>query len=108
MLQIVFARVREDQLDRLRWWMSELTRRKDEVRQTFAQEGTRHEVAYLLYDLEGPVLVYAIEAEDHDRAREAFESSMLPIDIEHRQIMQEALDGPADVELLYDVRLLAD
>lgn len=47
---------------------------------TFAQEGVRHEQAYLLKTVEGPILVYAMEAADHDRAQAAYQRSSLPID----------------------------
>jgi Family of unknown function (DUF6176) len=104
MLRVVFSRVRDGQVDRLRAWMHELMSRSEEVGQTFAQEGVRHEVAYLLEAREGPVLVYAIELDDEDRARDAFEHSTLPIDLEHRRIMESALlgRGQAAVELLYE------
>ncbi|MDQ3810385.1 MAG: DUF6176 family protein [Chloroflexota bacterium] len=102
---MVFRRVREDQVDRLREWMNELTRRQDEVRQTFANERVRHEQAFLIEAREGPVLVYAIEVEDEEQARKAYESSTLPIDHQHRQVMDTVLAGPAAVDLLYDVRV---
>ena len=106
MLRVVFSRVRDGQVDRLRVWMRELMARPDEVRATFDQEGVRHEVAYLVQAREGPVLVYAIELEDEDRAQQAFEHSTLPIDLEHRRTMTEVLEarGQASVELLYELR----
>jgi Family of unknown function (DUF6176) len=64
MIEIAFFRVHHDQVERLRGWLRELTRRADETRATFAQEGVRHERAYLLHDSDGPVLVYASEADD--------------------------------------------
>lgn len=102
MLRVVFRKVREGQVDRVREWMAELNGRSDEVLATFAQEGVRHEAAYLLQTLEGPVLVYAVEAEDVERARRVAEASTLPIDLEHRRVMGETLAGPADVEPLYE------
>jgi hypothetical protein len=46
MIEIAFFRVHHDQVERLRGWLRELTRRADETRATFAQEGVRHERAY--------------------------------------------------------------
>jgi hypothetical protein len=106
MLRVEFSRVKDGQVDRLRSWMGELMARPDEVRQTFDQEGVRHEAAYLVEASEGPVLVYAIELDNEDRAQQAFEHSTLPIDQEHRRTMNEVLEswGEASVELLYELR----
>jgi hypothetical protein len=101
-LVVVFSKVKPDQLDRLRSWMHELTRRRDEVLETFEQETVRHEVAYLLEGSDGPTLVYAIEAEDAEYAARAFRASTLPIDLEHKRVMAAVLDGPVDAELLYE------
>jgi len=107
MLRVEFSRVREGQVDQLREWMRALMSRQAEVRQTFEQEGVRHEAAYLLEAAEGPVLVYAIELQDEARAMQAFESSTVPIDLEHRRRMDDVLAGrgSAAVELLYEARL---
>jgi hypothetical protein len=104
-LEVVFRRVKPDQVDRLRAWMREGERRADEVRETFRQETVRHEVAYLLEGKRGPVLVYAMEAEDLDRSAETFRSSSLPIDVQHRTVMRDVLEGPAEAEKLYEVAL---
>jgi hypothetical protein len=79
MLHVTFRRVHADQLARLRAWMAELGQRQDEVRQTFRNEGVRHEQAYLIQSVEGPVLVYAIEVEDEATALQAYASSSLPL-----------------------------
>jgi hypothetical protein len=84
--------------------MNALKERQQEVRQTFDQEGVRHECAYLTQDREGYVLVYVAELEDEAAARAAYARSTLPIDLEHRRIMAELIVGPADAELLYDVQ----
>jgi hypothetical protein len=105
MLLLVFSRVKPDHVERLRSWLHELERRHDEVVETFRQETVRHEVAYLLQDEEGPVLVYAIEADDLDQAREAFQASTLGIDVEHKEVMAEVLAGAATVEKLYECAL---
>ena len=96
--------VREGQVERLRAWLREINSRREEVLETFAQEGVRHEQAYLLDTGSGHVLVYAMELEDEEKARAAFASSTLPIDAQHRDVMQAALGEPAGAELLYDVQ----
>jgi hypothetical protein len=101
-LRVTFRRVRPDQVDRLRAWMAELMRRQDEVLATFANEGVRHEQAFLLQTTDGPVLVYAAEADDFLRAAQAYAQSTLPIDLEHRQVLGEVLAGDAPVERVYE------
>ena len=105
MLLINCHRVKSDQVERLRAWLLELNERVDEVRQTFVQETVRHEQGIILQGAEGPILIYAIEAEDLEAGRQAYEASTLPIDFEHRRIMDAVLDGPADVERIYDMSL---
>jgi hypothetical protein len=39
-----FYRVRVDQVDRLRGWMQEISRRRDEALASYIQKGTRHEL----------------------------------------------------------------
>jgi hypothetical protein len=85
--------------------MAELVRRQDEVRETFRNEGVRHEQAFLMQSVDGPVLVYAHEVDDPEAAQRAYAASTLPLDAQHRKIMRSALDGPAHAELLYEVRL---
>jgi len=76
-----------------------------EVLQTFHNEGTREEVAYLLRDSEGAILVYIMDVADPTTADLAFRYSSLPIDQQHKQVMHQVLGDAADAELLYDVRL---
>ena len=105
MVRVSIRRVRDGQVERLRVWLREANARRDEVLQTFAQEGVRHEQAYLLDTGSGHVLVYAIELEDEEKARAAFAASTLPIDAQHREVMDAAVGEPADAELLYDVNV---
>jgi len=101
MVRLAFFRVREDKIERLRWWMDELAWRKDEVLETFEREGTRYEAVYLLPFKDGPVLLYAMDVDDDEQARQAFQASSLPIDDEHKQIMKEIVAGRAEVEQLW-------
>jgi len=105
MLHLTFRRVRPGQEAALRAWMAELAERADEVRETFRQEGVRHEQTFLMRSPEGLVLVYAHEVEDPEAAHAAYARSTLAIDTEHRQRMAEVLAESVEPELLYDVRL---
>jgi len=104
-LDVRFHRVRNDQVEQLRAWFAELMQRQDEVRDTFRNEGVRHEQAFLFESKDGLVLVYAHEVDDPEAAHRAYAASTLPIDLQHREIMSAALVGPAEAELLYEVRL---
>lgn len=103
-LRVRFFRVRPEKRDRLRWWMGEVARRRDEALETLANESVHHEAAWLLEPAEGPILVYAIEAEDLTRVDRAFESSSFAIDHEHRRLMDEVLMEPFPSEPLLDLR----
>ena len=102
MLYVSFYAIRDGEVDHLRSWMKEVSQRKDEALASYAQEGTRDELAYLVEGKSGPDLVYIAEVEDPERAREAFRSSKLPIDLEHRQVMRQVVSGRVEAELLYE------
>jgi hypothetical protein len=102
MIRVAFARVRPDKVERLESWLRELMSRQDEVRETFVQETMRHEQAFIIPGEKGPLLIYVMEAEDHERGREAARSSQLPIDLEHRRVMNEVLGEKLQVAPLYD------
>ncbi|MDP9068195.1 MAG: DUF6176 family protein [Actinomycetota bacterium] len=105
MLRVAFRKIAPDKIEKIRSWMAEAQQRDDEVRATFRQETVRHEQAYLLQSGGEHILVYAMEAEDPEAARRAFENSTLKIDHEHRQVLAEVVEETLEPELLYDVRL---
>ena len=82
--------------------MAELAERRQEVLETFANETVRHEVGYLMETSDGLVLVYAIEAEDLDRASQAVVERPFPIDLQHRKVMSEVLAEEIDLEPILD------
>ena len=102
MLRVTFTKIRPGKEERLRAWLSEVMERQDEVRETFVKETVRHEQAFIVEGREGPILIYAIEAEDHEVGGRAYRASTLPIDLEHRAIMDEVLGEGLSVEPLYD------
>ena len=97
-------RVKPDEVDALRDWMTQAMARQDEVLETFEQETIRHEITILLEGKDGPVLANGMEVEDYDVARAAYLASQLAIDLQHSQVMSRVLDGPAEVEQLMDIR----
>lgn len=102
MLKVVVSKVKLDKEAHLRSWLAELMDRREEVRETFRQETVRHEQAFILDGIQGPLLLYVMEAGDHERARAAFRASTLPIDAEHKLVMEEVLEGSLDISPLYD------
>ena len=105
MLRVAFAKVRPEKLEQLESWLRELMSRQDEVRETFVRETVRHEQAFIIQGQDGPLLIYVMEAEDHERGRAAFQSSELPIDVEHRRVMKGVLAEKFQVAPLYDCAL---
>ena len=47
----------------------------------------------------------SMEVEDSEQAREAYRASTLPIDLEHREVMEEVLTDAPPVEELLDVSM---
>ena len=102
MIKLAVRFVKKDEEQALRQWLSELNRRQDEVVETFSQEGTYQEQAYLAEIAGRSLLIYVMDAQDHEQAARAFKESTLPIDVEHRRIMNRVLGERVKVELLYE------
>ena len=102
MIKLAVKYVKKEEEQTLRQWLSELNRRRDEVLETFSQEGTRHEQGYLAEIARRTVLIYIMDMEDSEHAAKAFKDSSLPIDLEHRRIMERVLDERVKLELLYE------
>ena len=103
-IKLGIRRIKPEEVGRFREWMSQLDKRRDEVRATFKQEGVTHEQVYLLDVAGGPIMVYAMEAPDHERAAKAFLGSKLSIDAEHKAVLKQVLGERVPQELLFDCR----
>ena len=104
MIRVSIEKVKPDQVQALRDWMTRLMLRKSEVEETFIQEGVSHEQAHLIETSDGHLLIYVMESYDHEKARMAFKGSTLPLDIEHKQILDMVLEGKVPSELLYECK----
>ena len=104
MIHLTFYRVRPGELGRLQAWLTEVMHRADEVRETYRREGVRHERAYFLETSDGHVLVYTVECEDFDAAAEAFATSDIPIDLEHKAMMSRLTDGVLELRPALDLQ----
>jgi len=101
-IKLGIRRIKPGEVGHFREWMAQLDRRRDEVRATFSQEGVTHEQVYLLDAPDGPIMIYAMEAPDHERAAKAFVESKLAIDAEHKAVLKQVLGGPVSCELLFE------
>jgi hypothetical protein len=102
MLHTTFARVDEEDVPRLRQWLTSLSSRSEELRESYRQQGTRHELFFLVRTRRLPVLVLISEVADVEHATRSFLRSELPIDVEFKALFQEIAPEDAEVELLYD------
>jgi len=102
MLYTTIARVDEHDVPRLRAWLDDLDSRRDELRGSYRQQGTRQEQFFLVRTRESPILVIVSEVEDALAAAESFLHSELPIDVEFKALVQAISPEEADVELVYD------
>jgi hypothetical protein len=102
MLQATFAQVAEEDVPRLRSWLASLSSRREELRESYRQQGTRHELFFLVRTRRFPILLLIAEVDDAERAARSFLRSQLPIDVEFKTLFQELSPGDAEVELLYD------
>jgi len=71
---------------------------------TLIAEGVTHETAVLIDTSDGPVIVYAMETDDIDRARAVGAASASPIDHEHHRVMRAADAGAVPHRVVLDVR----
>jgi hypothetical protein len=102
MLHTTIARVDEEDVPRLRSWLASLSSRRSELRESYRQQGTRHELFFLVRTRRLPILVLVSEVDNVEQATRSFLHSELPIDVEFKALFQEISPEEADVELLYD------
>ena len=82
-------------------WLAELNGpRRHEAIETLQDEGVSHESAVILDTSDGPVIVYAMETDDIERARAAGAASTHPVDERHHEVMRAADAGPASCRLV--------
>jgi hypothetical protein len=102
MLHTTFARVQDEDVPRLRSWLTSLSSRRDELRESYHQQGTRHELFFLVPTRRWSILVLISEVDNAEQATKSFLHSQLPIDVEFKALFQEISPEEAEVELLYD------
>ncbi|GAA4189963.1 hypothetical protein GCM10022219_06540 [Microbacterium oryzae] len=105
MISLTIRRIEPDQRERLESWLQEVDGpRRAEALATLADEGVMHEKAVILDTSDGPILVYAMESADLERARAVAQRSEHGIDAEHREVMEAAVAGRPDIAVVLDLR----
>ena len=105
MIQLVVRKVKPEHVDLLRDWMGQLNGpRRGEALATLVDEGCTHERVVLIEGADGPVVIYVMEVESVEHARNAAENSTHPIDAEHRAVLDTAIGERVGYELLLDLR----
>lgn len=98
--------MRPEAAERLRRWFAQMQgERLPEVQSSFGREGMLHEKVLLVETSDGPLLVYAMEMEDEEHATAVFNASSEPVDVDHRAVLKECLDGVPDQQIIFDVRV---
>jgi hypothetical protein len=103
MLQTWIHRIKPGYEGRLREWFEQLHAREQEVRESFGGAGVRAEQAFILPGVEGGLLIYVSETDNAGHASRTFDESTLAIDVEHRRVMEECLEGGLDVVPAYQM-----
>lgn len=89
----------------MREWARTLNSRKDEALETMRNEGGLIESVFLDECPDGNYLIYYMRTENHEKAREAFQNSQLPIDLYHKQFKQDTWEENKKLELLVDLEV---
>ena len=97
-------RLKPEKQEEVEQWLAEVNGvRRDEARETLRAEGVSHEAALIIDTSDGPVIVYAMETDDIDRARAVGAASTAAIDRRHHEVMRGADAGPAAHRLVLDL-----
>lgn len=108
MLNASFAAIDEADLPVIRAWLASLGERRDELRESYRRQGTRHELFFLVR-APNPVLVLISELDDVEEGSDTFLRSRMPLDLEFKSLMQDVSDGEMMLaELLFDSATLVE
>jgi len=98
MINLTVRRLKDEHVDVVAEWLAEVNGpRRDEAIRTLVAEGVDHETAAILRTGDGAFLIYAMESDDLERARQVGAASEAEIDRKHHEIMAAAIAGRPDV-----------
>jgi len=108
LLNASFAAIQETDVPVIREWLASLAERRDELRESYRNQGTRHELFFLVRAPD-PVLVLISELDDVEQGSVTFLRSRLPLDLEFKSLVQTVSNGEMLVaELLFDSATLVE
>jgi Family of unknown function (DUF6176) len=87
----------------IRTWAARLNREMKEVKQLLQTEGMILESVFLEQTSEGNFLIYYLRSPDLKKAREISKASRHPLDIFHRDIMDNCVEDHRQLECLLDI-----
>jgi hypothetical protein len=99
----VKIRLKPDSIEKTRMWAKTLNERKDEALATLRDESVILEAVFLDQTAEGDFLIYVMKAESFERAKEAVQKSVHPIDEYHQNFKRECWTGGKPLEMLLDL-----
>ena len=99
----VKIRLKPNSIEKVREWAKTLNERKDEALATLRDESVILETVFLDQSDEGDFLIYMMKAESFERAKEAVQKSVHPIDEYHRNFKRETWEDGKRLELLIDL-----
>lgn len=83
------TKLREGALPAVEAWVSEITQRSDEFKQTMRDEGITFEVWIVAHGDDGLYLISLMETDDYDRAIATYERSTHAIDAYHAKFLDD-------------------
>lgn len=98
-------KLKPDSLERVREWAKALNECSVEALDTMRNEGSIIESVFLDQCSDGDYLIYYVRVENHEKAREVFRNSQLPIDVYHKQFKRETWAENKKLELLVDLEV---
>ena len=103
MLHVTFRRIHNAAADEVRTTLGAMGARPDEIADALRQETSAEEACFLLPPSPDHVLVFASWLVDPEQAAQAFTASILPIDVELKDLIVKASPGRADADPIYRV-----
>ncbi|MCR2783909.1 MULTISPECIES: DUF6176 family protein [unclassified Microbacterium] len=104
MIALGIRRIKPEHRAELQAWLLRVnTELRDEAIATLVAEGVTHEKAVIVDTSDGPLLVYAMETNDPQRAEEVSSASESWLDAEHRRVMHLSDGGAPSRRKVLDV-----
>lgn len=99
----VKIRLKPNSIEKVREWAKTLNERKTEALATLRDESIILETVFLDQTTEGDFLIYVMKAESFERAKEAVQKSVHPIDEYHQNFKRECWADGRRLETLLDL-----